>query len=236
VPARRGIAARSASFDAWTDDGDASASLAPFAGTPEGTVACMLSLAALQPGETLLDLGAGDGRVMLAALAWGARHVTGWELDADVCAVAQAALAQRDAGAAHARLVCGDCRDAGGDCAAADVVTLFLLPEGIAALTPMVRQPGRGLMCACGPAADAAACWGAALRAAGGVTAAAHGSAARRVARFSCSRVGARGPGGARGGRRRDAVPVPALSVVAGGGRTELTEPRAQIPELASTS
>jgi predicted RNA methylase len=135
---------RGASFDVWIDDGaDAAASLAPFAGTPEGTVACMLSLAALHPGETLLDLGAGDGRVMLAALAWGARHVTGWELDAEVCALAEAALAQRGGGAAQARLVCGDCRDAGDDCSNADVVTLFLLPEGIAALTPMVRWPGR---------------------------------------------------------------------------------------------
>jgi hypothetical protein len=37
------------------------------------------------------------------------------------------------------RLVCGDVFDAGADAAAADVVTLFLLPEGLAALTPMVR-------------------------------------------------------------------------------------------------
>lgn len=100
----------------------------------------MLALAALRPGETLLDLGCGDGRVLRAALAWGAGSVTGWELDSTLCDEARAALARDTRATAQtARVVCGDCRDAGGDVAAADVVTLFLLPEGLEALSPMVR-------------------------------------------------------------------------------------------------
>ena len=100
----------------------------------------MLSLAALQPGEAVLDLGCGDGRVLRAALSWGAASVTGWELDAALCDSAREALGRATRGTAQAaRVVCGDCRDAAADVAAADVLTLFLLPEGLDALTPMVR-------------------------------------------------------------------------------------------------
>ena len=100
----------------------------------------MLSLAALQPGESVLDLGCGDGRVLHAALAGGAASVAGWERDAALCDAARDTLARATRGTAQtARVVCGDCRDAAADTAAADVVTLFLLPEGLDALTPMVR-------------------------------------------------------------------------------------------------
>ena len=103
-------------------------------------MAAMLSLAALQPGESVLDLGCGDGRVLHAALAWGAASVVGWELDAALCDTARDTLARATRSTAQtARVVCGDCRDAAADAAAADVVMLFLLPEGLDALTPMVR-------------------------------------------------------------------------------------------------
>ena len=142
----RAVARRGASFDAWPPaDAPSAASFAPFTASPEGAVAAMLSLAALRPGETLLDLGCGDGRVLSAALAWGAAAVTGWELDAALCDDARTALAHATRGTAQtARVVCGDCRDAGDDAAAADVITLFLLPEGLAALSPMVRTPDDG--------------------------------------------------------------------------------------------
>ena len=134
-----------ASYDAWPPE-DATAassalSLAPFAATPEGTVAAMLRLASFEAGEALCDLGSGDGRVLTAALSWGARHVTGWELDAELHAAAASAPALAAAARAGcATLVCGDAREATADVAAADVTTLFLLPEGIAAITPMARS------------------------------------------------------------------------------------------------
>jgi protein-L-isoaspartate O-methyltransferase len=139
---RRVVARRGASFDAWPPaDARSALSFAPFTASPEGAVAAMLTLAALRPGETLLDLGCGDGRVLRAALAWGAGSVTGWELDSTLCDEARAALARdTQATAQTARVVCGDCRDAERDVAAADVVTLFLLPEGLEALSPMVRR------------------------------------------------------------------------------------------------
>ncbi len=52
---------------------------APWLPTRSCDLARALDLARLQPGETLMDLGCGDGRVLLAAAARGA-HAIGYEL------------------------------------------------------------------------------------------------------------------------------------------------------------
>lgn len=52
---------------------------APFVTTPAATVRSMLRLAALRPGETAIDLGCGDGRIVIAAAEAGAL-ATGYEL------------------------------------------------------------------------------------------------------------------------------------------------------------
>jgi SAM-dependent methyltransferase len=66
----------------------------PFwAGTSEGRVDEALWLAGLRPGERLLDLGCGDGRVLLwAAETYGA-EVSGVELDPGLAATARELLA-----------------------------------------------------------------------------------------------------------------------------------------------
>ena len=69
-----------------------------FAATSDDRIERALDLADLQPGEHLVDLGCGDGRVLRAAARRGAR-VTGVELDADLAAKARALL---DADGAHA--------------------------------------------------------------------------------------------------------------------------------------
>ncbi|MEW6524585.1 MAG: SAM-dependent methyltransferase [Bacillota bacterium] len=48
--------------------------------TPARVVHAMLAAAGLEPGETLYDLGAGDGRIIMAAARTGARAV-GVEID-----------------------------------------------------------------------------------------------------------------------------------------------------------
>src|SRR5690349_13507424 len=42
--------------------------LAPFVASPARVVDRMLSLASIRPGETVYDLGCGDGRVLIAAV------------------------------------------------------------------------------------------------------------------------------------------------------------------------
>lgn len=53
---------------------------APFLPTESDRVERMLAMAGLQPGETVVDLGAGDGRFLIAAARAGATAV-GWEIN-----------------------------------------------------------------------------------------------------------------------------------------------------------
>ena len=45
---------------------------APFVTTPKKTVRAMIALAAIRPGEIVMDLGCGDGRLVFAAAKKGA--------------------------------------------------------------------------------------------------------------------------------------------------------------------
>jgi predicted RNA methylase len=56
--------------------------LAPFVPTPEPVVERMLEAGELKPGETLIDLGCGDGRILFAAVQKFGAHATGVELSA----------------------------------------------------------------------------------------------------------------------------------------------------------
>lgn len=122
-------------------------SLAPYQGTPESVAAALLSLARLQPGETFVDLGSGDGRVLLHAVErFDAGRVVGYELDPVVHALAEEHVRARLGGTPlldRVRLVCGDAREA--DLRPAGVVALYLLAAGHAALRPLMEeQLGRG--------------------------------------------------------------------------------------------
>jgi SAM-dependent methyltransferase len=129
-------------WNAWGGTFTADArSLAPYQGTPEEVAAALLRLAGLQPGETFVDLGAGDGRVLLHAVErFGAGAAVGWELDPAVHALALAHVDARlgAAGPLRARVTlhCGDAREAQLAQLAPHVVALYLLPEGNAALAP----------------------------------------------------------------------------------------------------
>ncbi|MEX2356550.1 MAG: class I SAM-dependent methyltransferase [Thermaerobacterales bacterium] len=50
--------------------------------TPQPSVIRMLTLADLRPGQRLIDLGAGDGRILVAAAREFRAHATGVEIDA----------------------------------------------------------------------------------------------------------------------------------------------------------
>lgn len=68
---------------------------APFWPTPEPLVERMLDLAGVGPGDHLIDLGCGDGRIVIAAARRGA---TALGVDIDAERIAEAETAARTAG------------------------------------------------------------------------------------------------------------------------------------------
>ena len=99
---------------------------APFVPTPPAVVDRMLEMAKLTPGDRLIDLGSGDGRIVLrAAQRFGARGL-GIEHNAELVAAATQ-TAQRDGLAHLARFERGDLFET--DLSGAQVIALYLLPE-----------------------------------------------------------------------------------------------------------
>jgi protein-L-isoaspartate O-methyltransferase len=106
---------------------------APFITTPPEVVARMLALARTGPQDFVIDLGAGDGRIVIhAARAHGARGL-GVELDAELVALARAKA--REAGVDT--LTAFEAGDAlRTDLRHASVVTIYLLPALLDQLRP----------------------------------------------------------------------------------------------------
>jgi SAM-dependent methyltransferase len=112
----------------------------PFVVTPPEIVERMLRLAEVGPGDTLVDLGSGDGRIVIAAARRGA---TAFGVDLDPGLVKLAAENARKAGVAHrARFEVRDIFDT--DLSRASVVAFYLLPEVNAKLLPklLALKPG----------------------------------------------------------------------------------------------
>ena len=115
---------------------------APFITTPPAVVARMLALAGTGPDDFVIDLGSGDGRIVIhAASAHGARGL-GVDLDARLVALASANAAR----AGVADRVRFEVRDAlRTKLAGASVVTLYLLPILLEQLQPRLLadlEPG----------------------------------------------------------------------------------------------
>ncbi|HYF18113.1 MAG TPA: methyltransferase domain-containing protein [Ramlibacter sp.] len=106
--------------------------------TPDEVVQRMLDLAQVKAGDRLVDLGAGDGKIVIAAAKRGAR-ARGIEFNPDMVA-----LSRRNARAAgvNVQLEQGDIFQA--DFSEADVLTLFLLPHLNLKLKPILldMKPG----------------------------------------------------------------------------------------------
>jgi len=97
----------------------------PYVPTPEAVVEGMLDMAGVQPGERLVDLGSGDGRIAIAAAKRGARAM-GVEINQRL--VSRARLNAEMAGQKdNARFVRDDLFAV--SLREADVVTLYLLPQ-----------------------------------------------------------------------------------------------------------
>ena len=110
---------------------------APFITTPDEVVQRMLELAGTRPADLVVDLGSGDGRIVIAAARqFGARGL-GIELDRGL--VEKSRENARQAGVAErVAFVHGDVLAA--DLSQATVVTVYLLPGLINQLQPRFLQ------------------------------------------------------------------------------------------------
>ena len=112
-------------------------SLAPYIPTPESVVDRMLESAHLKAGETLYDLGSGDGRVLIAAAQkYGAKAV-GIELNADLCRKAEQeikSLGLED----RVRVMHASALRA--DLSSADVVTMAFLTDSNERMRPHLEK------------------------------------------------------------------------------------------------
>jgi SAM-dependent methyltransferase len=114
----------------------------PFVPTPPAVVEAMLKLAGVGPKDFVVDLGSGDGRIVLAAARAHKARGVGVEIDQELVDQANAE-ARKQGLAERARFVRQDVREA--DLGRATVLTLYLLPGMMQNLrTKLLRelQPG----------------------------------------------------------------------------------------------
>jgi methylase of polypeptide subunit release factors len=108
----------------------------PYVVTPVEIVERMMRMAEVRPGDTLIDLGSGDGRIVIEAAKRGAR---GLGVDLDPSLVKAATENARRAGVAgRARFETRDIFET--DLSAATVVAFYLLPDFNAKLMPRLLR------------------------------------------------------------------------------------------------
>jgi SAM-dependent methyltransferase len=133
----KGVAALAGLLLALHASGQEAPVQAPFITTPPEVVARMLAMARTGPEDFVIDLGSGDGRIVIhAAQAHGAR---GLGVDLDAALVARARVSAARAGVADR--VRFEVRDAlRTDLSAASVVTIYLLPFLLDLLEPRLLE------------------------------------------------------------------------------------------------
>jgi protein-L-isoaspartate O-methyltransferase len=111
--------------------------LAPFVPSPQIVVERMLELADLKPGETVYDLGCGDGRILITAAREFKAKAVGVELSDPL--VQQAREQVKRLGLENrVTVVEGDLMHS--DLRSADVVTVYLLTEANDQLKPLFEK------------------------------------------------------------------------------------------------
>jgi SAM-dependent methyltransferase len=111
--------------------------LAPYVVAPERAVDKMLEMANLKPGETLYDLGCGDGRILVTAAEKYKVKAVGIEIGENLAE--KAAENVRKHGLQNqVKVIHGDFMTT--DLSAANVVTLYLAPIANDALRPNLER------------------------------------------------------------------------------------------------
>jgi len=109
--------------------------LAPYYPTPDTIVEKMLELGALKPGETMYDLGSGDGRIVIMAAQKFRARAVGVELDRDLCKISTDKIRKLKL-EKDAEIINGDLLKQ--DYSSADLVTVYLLPGFIDKVQPLL--------------------------------------------------------------------------------------------------
>jgi cyclopropane fatty-acyl-phospholipid synthase-like methyltransferase len=97
----------------------------------------MLIVSGLKPGETLYDLGSGDGRIVIAAARSFGASAVGVEISEKLVRTANENIKQAGL-AAHAKIIQGSLLEV--DLSDADVVTLYLLTSSNDQLKPNLEK------------------------------------------------------------------------------------------------
>jgi SAM-dependent methyltransferase len=114
----------------------------PYVPTPHQIVEQMLALAEVGPGDLVVDLGSGDGRIVIAAAKQFGARALGVDIDRTLVAEAEARAAKAGV-AGRTRFVARDFYEV--DLREATVLTLYLLPETNRKLLPKIlaeMRPG----------------------------------------------------------------------------------------------
>ena len=111
--------------------------LSPYVASPAKAVDLMLEMAKIKPGETVYDLGSGDGRIVIAAAGKYKAKAIGVEISPKLVASATADI-ERAGLSADARVMQGDVLQT--DFTGADVVTLYLETKLNGELRPRLEK------------------------------------------------------------------------------------------------
>ena len=112
-------------------------SLAPYVVSPQEIVDRMLELADLKPGETVYDLGSGDGRILITAVVRFKAKAVGIEISDQLVDSTNARL-RRLGLDNEAQVIHGDFLNV--DLSPADVVTMYLATEANELLRPNLEK------------------------------------------------------------------------------------------------
>lgn len=111
--------------------------LAPYFPTPETIVDRMLKLGELKAGETMFDLGSGDGRIVVDAARKYKANAIGVELDDSLYKQSMDRI--KMLGLTNtARIIHGDLLKQ--DYSSADLLTVYLLPVATDLVTPILEK------------------------------------------------------------------------------------------------
>ena len=109
----------------------------PYVTSPQNVVDAMLELAGVGPNDVLLDLGSGDGRIVITAAERFGTRGTGIEIDPRLIARARAGA---QAAGVSSRVTFLEQDLFATDLTAASVITLYLLPAVNMKLRPALRK------------------------------------------------------------------------------------------------